>query len=238
MRAGECTPEGAQALAQALSSLFLPGTAPEHRCQFVSRIFPFRSYSQVRKQGLSLPRRKRQASLTEPSLKPSEEPKGETRHSVFPESGGRIPEHLTFRHGSSCTRLAAENGQGAESRRMPTGSLNCERNLSGPSARIKSILKIIDGLLTLFSRGLPYGRRCFNASGTVRYLDRSVGSTLIYAGTNAHPTKNSVATPPPTSNVTGRLRTRWTRCKVRQSATWMRCEICSDFSLTEKADQR
>src|SRR5262245_62614782 len=52
MRAGECTPECAQALAQALSSLVLPGTAPEHRCQFVARVLLFGSYSQVREQGL------------------------------------------------------------------------------------------------------------------------------------------------------------------------------------------
>ena len=78
MKTGEGIPEGAQALPQALSSLLLPGTAPEHRGQFVSRVFLFRSSSQVREQRLSFPRWKLQAALIETSLKPSEEPKGET----------------------------------------------------------------------------------------------------------------------------------------------------------------
>src|SRR5262245_60370445 len=114
MKAGDCTPEGAQALAQALSSLFLPGTGPEHRCQLVSRVFLFRSYRQVCEQGLGLPRRERQAPLIEASLKSSKEPKGEERHSVFPESAGPILEHSPFRDGSLCERLAAERGRGAE----------------------------------------------------------------------------------------------------------------------------
>src|SRR5262249_42160321 len=82
----EGTPERAQALPQALSGLLLHSTAPEHRRELVSRIFLFRSYSEVREQGLSLPCRKRQAALAEPGLKPPEEPKGETRHPAFPES--------------------------------------------------------------------------------------------------------------------------------------------------------
>src|SRR5262249_33785548 len=71
--------------------------APERRRQLISRVFFFRVYSEVREEGLSLPRRKRQAALTEPGLKPPEEPKGETRHSAFPEGGDAASEYSTFR---------------------------------------------------------------------------------------------------------------------------------------------
>jgi hypothetical protein len=85
MKRGEGAPEGAQALSQALSGLLLSRTAPEHRSQLVSCVALLRSDSEVRDKGLSLPRGKRQASLAILGLKPSEKPKGETRHCAFPE---------------------------------------------------------------------------------------------------------------------------------------------------------
>src|SRR4030095_12690718 len=86
MKGGEDTSARAQALTEALSGLLLPRTAPQHRRQLVSRVVLFRSYREIGKQGLSLPRGKRQTSLAEPGLKRSEKPKRETRHCAFPET--------------------------------------------------------------------------------------------------------------------------------------------------------
>src|SRR4029450_11503069 len=94
--AGEGAPEKAQALTEALSGLLLPRIAPEDPCQLASEVGLLRSYGEVSKKGLSLPRRERQPLLPESGVNPPEKPKRERRHSAFLDSVASASENRTI----------------------------------------------------------------------------------------------------------------------------------------------